>query len=131
MSGIGNRRTHQVKGFRKGQLEIGAQNLKELSESYPSNPFHVQKYGFVLLFQPRRVDDAIPVFEKATLMTNREAERHIVKGTIGSDMLAGSGSNQKVQFPDCEVGEIAPLGDPRDNAICLFILPKIRILFDI
>jgi len=62
------------------QPEKGAQYLKELSESYPSNPFYVQQYGYLLLFQLHRVDEAMPVFQKATTMTNHEAERYIIQG---------------------------------------------------
>ncbi len=62
------------------QAEKGAQYLKELTISYPFNPWYVQEYGLVLLLQMRRVDEAIPVFQKATAMTNREAERYIIQG---------------------------------------------------
>jgi tetratricopeptide (TPR) repeat protein len=60
--------------------EKGLQYLKSLCDDYPFNPYCVQEYGFLLLFQLHRVDDAIPVFQKAITMTNKEAERYIFQG---------------------------------------------------
>lgn len=64
----------------EGETEKGVQYLKELSESYPNNPFYVQRYGYALLFSLRRVDEAIPVFKKSVSMTNWEAQRYITQG---------------------------------------------------